>query len=318
MRGSFKIWLGVAAAALIVAVVAPAVQAQCLPARIFGGDGGTMLDPKLNVLTNGTANAGTAIGYFWENGNPANDNHTGVGCPSSVWWVLAGPDRRVAGAIGSISCQIGACLTNPVLNLVVEDPYLDGSNANFIMFRVDETPAGTRYYDHARVTPGYNPTGGGTFSVNMEPFPTVDVSGSVGPPPGTTVTNSYANLGVSFRGVSGPAHTPIPASSGIKFYDILAHHGAAPPARARGSWNQGVIAQVPYADAAVAGHQVPVPCPNATNSTYLGVGVEFVDGVKSALVGAHTQVACDPNIADPDDKQNKLRPKSRSKASPVR
>jgi hypothetical protein len=322
--------LAVTAAALAVALVVPAAQAQCASARIFGTDGGAKTDPKLNIITGplgagldpkDAQNTGGHFGYFWEDGNPGNDSvgGGGVGCPASLWWVVAGPasSRRILNSIASPPCQMDVCpAAGASLNLIAEDQTVDLSSARMIMFQVDETPAAFRWWDMSRVIPGYPGTGNG--SVNMELYPTVDVTGSAGPPPGTSVTNSYANLKLNYNGVSGPANTPRPASQGIAFYDIMGHHGAVPPARARGSWNLGVIGQVPYADAAVAGHVVPVPCPNATNSTFLGVGVQFKDGVKSALVGAHTQVACDPNIADPDDKSNKLRPKSRSKASPVR
>ena len=44
-----------------------------------------MFEPKENVFTNGTENAGNAIGYFWENGAAGNDSvgGGGVGCPTS-------------------------------------------------------------------------------------------------------------------------------------------------------------------------------------------------------------------------------------------
>jgi hypothetical protein len=321
MNRTFKVWIGVTVAALAVAVLTPAALAQCGSARIFGGHAGGMFEPKLNVLTGGTENAGNEVGYFWENGvGSANDSiggGGGVGCPSSLWWQVLGADRRIAGSIASPACQMDVCpAPGASLNFIVEDATADGSDAGVIMFQVDETPAAFRWWDHARVRPGYQPNDGvsvpGSHTVTMERYPTVDVTGSSGPPPGTTVTNNYLNLALNYQGVSGPAHTPNPASTGIAAYDIMGHNGATDPGRTRGAWNQGVVAQVAYVDAAVAGHNVAVTCPDPTDNTFLAVGIEFVDGVKSALVGSAVAVACDPNIADPDD-DNRLRPKSRKK-----
>jgi hypothetical protein len=309
----------VGALALVLSA-APSVLAQCANARVFGGDAGGMAEPKLNVLTNGTENAGNESGYFWENGTPGNDSvgGGGVGCPSSQWWVLSGPDRRVLGAIASPACQMDVCpAAGAVLNLVVEDATADGKDAAIIMFQVDETPATFRWWDHARVTPGYTPGQGGTYAAVMERFPTVDVKASAkGSATSIVITNAYANLAPNYHGVQGPAHTPTPASTGIAAYEILAHNDYDPPGRARGSWNMGVVAHVPYQNAAVLGHTMEAQCFKPTEPLYLGVAVEFVDGVKSALVGRHTVIACE-FIADPDDDDpKKLRPKTRTPQKP--
>ena len=50
-----------------------------------------------------------------------------------------------------------------------------------------------------------------------------------------------------------------------------------------------MIKQVVCDDAPVEGDLVSVPCPTAIDDTYIAVGVEFVDGVKSTL--AHRGVS---------------------------
>lgn len=303
MKGMFKILLGVMAVALVAAMVAPSALAQCPQAREFGMFGGGMAANKIRIDMSaaGTQNiTGLEIGRFWENGVPANTNS---GCPSTPeWWVDAGaPQRSIRGFIASPTCTMTVCPgVGASLNVVVEDETADGSNAGFIMFQVDETPASARWWDLER-TANAPPGSGTTTIVPFLNFPTVQVVGSVGPPPGTTVTNDYVDIAVNYHGAAGAANTRTPASTGIAAYDIMMSQGAADPGRSRASWMP--LKQVNYTDASVSGDVIAVPCSgNPADDTFLAVGIEFVDGVKSALVGEAVAVECDPNLADPEPK----------------
>ena len=87
------------------------------------------------------------------------------------------------------------------------------------------------------------------------------------------------------------------------------------PGRLRAVWT--LEKQVPYADAAVVGDTVAVPCPTTVDNTYLAVGFEYAGGVKSVLVGPAAEIECDPTLADPDDAATKPRPKVAPRRRPL-
>lgn len=330
MKGSLKVLTALGATVVVAALLAPAALAQCAAAREFAGFGGkASITPVIRIDTTPLQDTGNEIATFWESSTSANNaggEHFGLPstCPSQggggalPWWqqgnttFIPAPFRGIRGFIASPGCTMTLCPgAGASLTVVVEDQTADGSDAGFIAYTVDETPPATRWWDHGRT----QPAGGvpGNYTHQMELFPKVNVTSSSGPPPGTTVTNSYANVDVNFHGATGAANTPLPASSTIASYDIMMFHGATDPGRHRtAGWTQ--LKSIPYSDAAVVGDQIAVPCPDGVGDTFLAVGVTYKGGagpaVKSVLVGRSQAVECDPNIAQPDDdvQKPKFRP----------
>jgi hypothetical protein len=321
MKGTFKILAGVAVLFVMVAAAAPA-SAQCAAARTFGGGG---MAPRIRVDTTPFQNTGQDLSRIWEAGVTSNNSGSvapGQGsCPSDgtgqaqAWWFhgnaqTQGSLRWINGFISQTGCEIQVCPgVGASLTTLVEDQTADGADAGYIIYTVDETTAAgsAKRYDHARTG-----TGAATTDHVMVSYPTVVIGGSTGPPPNTTITAAYSDLGAGFHGASLAFGVTIPASSSIDSYDIMARDSGDPDSRLRSDWN--FVKSVPYGDQAVVGDTVVVPCPNGANgATVLAVGATF-DGLASALVGsASLPVQCDPNIAEPDaDGRNSVQPKRKS------
>lgn len=318
MKRTFELFLGIGVAVAVVVTLIPAAHgAPCLPAREFGAQGNASLTGRIiiDTTTHGYPNDGNEIQSLWDavNGsgsfsaNGANGGH--VPAPTDVcdealndWYktgtMLLGANSGIQGFIGTTNCgNLNCPIGGEEISVLVEDS--NGSNAGFILYTVDGTPAGIRFYDHAR-TAGIDGAGGATATQVFENYPTVDVIGSAGPPPNTTVTSNYLDLALNYHGADATAA----ASSGVQSYDIVAHHGPSSPGRNRAAYNLGVIKQIPYGDSGENGDAVDVPCPTEVDDTFLAVGATFVDpstgGLASVFVGDDTAVECDPNIADPD------------------
>lgn len=325
MKGSLKVLAALGATAMVAALLAPAALAQCPAGREFANFGGmSTVTPVYRIDTNGLQDNNNEIGTFWESSNSNNNaggQHFGVPstCPtqgvngvSAPWWLqgtttyIPPPFRGIRGFVASPGCTMTLCPNNGAsLTVVVEDQTADGSDAGFIAYMADETPAATRWWDYGRTAPANGVPG--NYQHTMERFPKANVTSSSGPPPGTTVTNGYANVDVNFHGVSGAGNTALPASSAIASYDIVMFHGGSDPGRQRSAWSP--LKSIPYSDAAVVGDQIAVPCPDTAGDTFLAVGVTYKGGagpaVKSVLVGGSTAVECNPNIAQPDDDKGK-------------
>jgi hypothetical protein len=254
--------------------------------------------------------AGTEIGGVWELGNPAANGggplfpgSTG-NCPSSAWWTTCGagsqdPDgRTIEGIVGSSTCfWTGQC--PEAIALLVEDQTADGSDAGFISYSADNSQlCGLRYWDLARTDTAVPP---GDTLHGMYAYPRVETTGSSGPPPNTILTSDYRDAGsgatksVWIAGASGV----LPASSILTSYDIVYFHGTADPGRERSLWTP--LKSVPYADVAVVGDTISVPCPTDVDDTFVAVGLTFDGAVQSFYVGKSTQVECNPNLAVPDE-----------------
>jgi hypothetical protein len=338
MKGISKVMLGLGAAAVMVLASMPVAEAQCTVSRNLGAGNGNNTVSRIKILPPGgegdlawNLQDGNSVGSIWQVGKPTANSggeHFGGGgaCPAEGHWLVTGtmfPGADVGGTFGNtaISADIAspACLLSlcpddgATMITVVEDESNDGSTAGFIVFTVDETPAAARTYDHARVIG--SPVG--INSLTMRPFPSIDVAGSVGPPPNTSLNNNYADLAVNVFAVDGPGNTAQPASGSVLSYDIMSATSMTDPGRNRSAYS--LVKSVPYSDAAVVGDNVNVPCSDTVSNTFLAVGVTYADGIESVKVGPAVAVECDPAHADPDgnnelqdDRSNRLRPRSRS------
>jgi hypothetical protein len=305
MKGSLRILIGLGIAALIMAVAMPASLAQCPQAREFGAQGNGTLTARIiiDTATAGCPNNGNEFGGFWDVDSPGTNSggpffETPTQCPVAQWWLTGGmflgTNAGIQGFIADPSCIINICPSvTSLMQWVVEDTTEDGTNACVIAYQVNETPAAVRWYDHGR-TAGNVPNT--TTTHIMETFPTVDVTASSGPPPNTDTTQTYRDVVVNFH---GEAATTLPASAGIASYEVMYFHGAADPGRLRADWTP--LKTVPYADAAIIGDVVTVPCPTQVDDTFLAVGLNYAGGVSSMLVGKSTAIECNPTLADPNE-----------------
>jgi hypothetical protein len=324
MKRSLKILGGIATAVAIVALVAPASHAQCPQARSFGGFPGGKTGSQVIVDASAFENAGNEFGQFWETGNAANG--TGIGAAGTCdsqgvgvgWWQFVGTttDRGIRGFVAQPGCTLPVCPgVGSGLTFLVEDLTGDGQAGGYVVYDTDETPAGARWYDHARTDPNAAP--GSSLTHLMTPLPSVVVNQSTGPPPNTTVDNDYNDVGIAIHSVAdaGGVNVPNPASFIIDSYDVLFFQGANPPGALRSNWT--FVKSIAYNDAAIVADQVNVPCPDGpTSQTFLAIGMTF-NGVPSETVGPPSlPVACDPNVADPqpDDRRPKFtRPSKRGR-----
>jgi hypothetical protein len=307
MKSTFKLLGGIAAVVAIMALMAPAVQAQCPAARQFAGITGGKTSAVVNVDVSGFADTGNEFAQFWQAGNPSNG--TGVGdqgsCPSQgvgttlPWWQVVGTVgglRGVRGFVAQPGCTLPVCPGDGAsLSFLIEDQTSDGSDCGFIMYSVDETPAANRWYDLGRVDP--NGAAGTVLTQPMGSYPAVIVTSSSGPPPTTVATNDYADVGILFHGVQGAGNTPLPASAQITTYDVMSASGGD-PGRNRADWT--LVHSVQYADADIISDTVAVPCSGDVD-TVLAIGITFDNDILSSCVGAASlPIACDPNVALPD------------------
>jgi hypothetical protein len=322
-----KFLLGLGVAIAIIALAMPASLAQCPASREFGGQGNGSLTGRIKIDddTNDFPNDGNEFASVWDTVNGAglfgSGDHIASNpgaCPSSGWYVTGGMFlgtlSGIQGFVGTAGCFPVQCpQPNVGFATLVEDVTGDGTNAGFILYNVDASFANIRPYDHAR-TAGIGDVGGAQATQIFQPYPTVDTTGSFGPPPNTTVTNSYLDLLLNFHG----ADTTAAGSSAIVSYDIVAHHGPAAPGSNRGDYNMGTIRSVAYEDLGVVGDEVLVPCPTEADDTFLAVGASFRNGplapIESLLVGQPTAVECDPNIAEPQPRLERRNRKGMSRA----
>ena len=282
------------------------LHAQCSNSRPFGGGG---MAPRIVIDTTPFADNDLQRARIWEFGH--NHNNTGSALPSQgscpsdgtgsavAWWQQSNPNhtppplRWINGALAATGCTLPSCIPGGgSLTVLVEDQTADETDAGFIVYTVDETTvAGSpKRYDHARTG-----TGAATTFHSMVPYPTVEFVSISGEPP---------NLIVNYNDVGAGAHTVccgttdlLPASRIIDSYDIMS--APSDVGRDRSLWT--FVKSVPYADAAILGDKLSVPCPNGTNGdTRVAVGLTF-DGLPSEYVGRASMIfSCDPNDSGDD------------------
>jgi hypothetical protein len=327
MKSMMKIVLGVVSVAMIMAVAAPVAEAQCgAGARNFGTKSGSGLVNMFVDPVGSNGEFGLEYGRFWECGNSANGNNfipgdpqkkmapAGTGLCASTdaaqagggWWqVGATTQRGTDGLISGTGCFASTCPAGDLCQ-VVEDwgpggpPGVD-STAFFVGWRSNETPPDFRYWDFAKFC------GTANCSVPMNEFPVPRVESSTrnaGTGDAEIVTGSDRDPSVNVY-VQTP--TAGPASQLIESYDLMISTGATDPGRDRNSGDWSLLASIPYADAALGGQPIVVPCANEIDDAFIAFGLTFVGGppggpVPSQLVGSAIQIECDPNIADPKPK----------------
>jgi hypothetical protein len=299
----------VAALATIVIMAAPAANAQCIPAQVFGSTGLAKLGMVQTEISGPLS--GNEIGSFWMASNPGNASNAGGTCPATEWVVSrTSGNRGVSGGIGAGVCTATTCPgADDEMVFLIEDygaggPPGVGDTAYFVGFRMDATPPAARYWDLARAAGNIEQT------VPMLSYPDAVVQTSSRNDPNVDTTQAYADIGLNFWGET--AGGALPDSASVLTFDICTFHGPGDPGRDRGAWT--CSATVPYADAAVANVPVSVPCPNDGDDTYVAIGATFVGGVQGHLVGKATAMECDPNLADPDaglHQRPQVRPKRR-------
>lgn len=314
MKRRIQLLVALAVAVAIVATVAPAAFAQCGTAREFAmrangatfGRIGVDTQADIPVINDGLSQ----VGIIWEAGAAAANNSGGphmgnaTTCDSTAWWLTGGSGagqppnaRSIQGYLSSPACTLPVCPgSGRSLSVLVEDITADGSDAAYYMITADETPGPIRYYDLARADPATQPSNDVTHT--MWRLPAVSVQSSSGPPPGTTLSNAYANVDVQVWGV-GANGAP---TQQVTSYDIFAVHAASPPGRQRSAWGAPLktVAYLNNPPGSPVADSVAVPCPTATDNTYIAVGLTFDGGIPSFYVGKETEVECDPSIADPD------------------
>ena len=178
------------------------------------------------------------------------------------------------------------------LTVLVEDRTTDGTDAGFIVYTVDATPGLAKWWDHARTG-----TGAATTFHAMVAYPTVEVVSMSGEPPNTILVVNYNDVGAGAHTVCCGTNDPLPASTIIDSYDIMS--APSDVGRDRSLWT--FVKSVPYADAAILGDKLSVPCPNGPNGdTRVAVGLTF-DGLPSEYVGRASMIfSCDPNDSGDD------------------
>lgn len=336
-----KVLLGVAAGAVILSVATPPAEAQCPTGpRIFASIGGGAGTNKMRFDPgNSFGQLGSEEGRFWVCTNSNDGNNFVAGdatrrmntddlalpyCPTQEpsqsgggWWQVSQTTLRgIEGVISGTGCIANTC-PDTDLCIVVEDyeaapPGVD-AGAYFIGWRTDFTPGPIRQWDLSKFCAPQD--SGVNCNVPMERFPVPKVTSATKSGPDRAITtDSDADPSINVY-----VYTPNagPASGVIQTYDLMLHTGSSDPGRDRNATgcappNPGgqcwtLLAQIPYADAALAGAPVSVPCDNITDDAWIAFGLSFVGGapggpVPSTLVGQAIAIECDPNIADPHPK----------------
>ena len=270
--------VGFAALAALLAVgQAERSAAECPSWYEAASIGGGPAAAKLRVDPAEAENLGQEIGRFWQSSNSSLGHNFDGGCPSSVWWLPSEPPLRgIRAFLGSPDCHASTCPFGD-LTLVVEEQDAFGSEAYFIAFRVDETPAATRRWDYARTVAGPSPK---VAPLEKTPQPTiVDYEPHQGP--NIKLTLHYPDLAAHVHAVQGPGDTVLPASAVISSWHL---YGAVDDlGREVEGWT--LLDVVPYVDGG-ATKEIVVSC---FAHRYLALGVGFDGGagpeVASRLVG---------------------------------
>jgi hypothetical protein len=345
MKAMTKVLLGTLAIAIVVAVSVPVAEAQCATgARAFATVAGGSGTNKMRVNPAGTNGVlGQEFGRFWQCNDSSSGNNfvagdpakrmAAAGCiPPAVccatqdpvqagggWWQVANTtERGIEGFISGLGCGASTCPVGD-LCLVVEDwgpggPPGVGATAFFVGWRTNETPPAIRYWDYSKQC-GAQDTG----AVCVVPFVEFPI------PFITSATKVGADRAIQYDSNTDPSvnvyvHTPNagPASALLHSYDLMIHNGPSDPGRDRNAacpgepggkcWN--LLQSILYADAAIDGASINVPCDNTIDDAYIAFGMTFDGGppggpVPSQMVGKAIQVECDPNIADPKLKPSK-------------
>jgi len=209
------------------------------------------------------------------------------------WWKsgtkFLGSYSGIQAFIASPYCLLTNCPPRgSEMITVLEDQSADGSDAAFIAYLVDPTPSRRRWYDHARTEP--METGGvTTHQLKAYPVPRVEVQKQRGRQ--LRIKVGFENLEGHAHVVRGEQNQRQSEGQAILSFDLLAAVGQKEPGRNRDRWKAAGALKFPEAAAnsIMLGDEI---CGASAEPLWLAVGVTFVDGVESRLVGRAHKVDC--------------------------
>jgi hypothetical protein len=304
-----KILMVVTALVVIVGLTTDA-WAQCPSGRVFRSAGKPGVNVRVDVSL--TDPGDNEIGRLWDSDNANNSNGGLTGpnfgnlCPISEWWVPnAAGLYNIDGGLTVGGCAQVGCPSN-AMTIVVEDYGLQGppgvnDTAFYIGWKVDETPADSRWYDYSKVD--------GITAVtvlNMLEFPRPVITSTNRDGATIVVNYNLADQAANNHTWNNSAGAPFPIGDIVSEWQLVKATGDADPGRLRS--NGWVTIQsspyVPGGDSTAFN----VPCADTATDEYIAVGIGFNGGasgtIDSALVGPAIQLECDPNLAQPDEPQN--------------
>lgn len=276
-------------------------DSQCAMARRLGGAENFRRHPRIKIDTGAFPNDGDELGSIWvvgasafNSGGPHFPNEDR--CPSSGergWWQsgtrFLGTDSGIQAFVSSPSCLFTNCPPrDSSLITLLEDQSADGADAAFIAYLVDESPAGRRWYDHARSEP-MEPERVTTHTLKAYPRPVIVVE---------PATPDSSGFGLRLEDFAGHAHVVRGADNvrqsegeAILTFDLLSATGGRDPGRRREAWT--LAARLPFADVGQRAFTLEQAlCATPDDRRWFAVGATFVDGVESRLVGRALQVDC--------------------------
>ena len=304
--------LVVITALVVVAGLTTDAWAQCSSARILQSNGQPLTNnikfSDAGTFSDTDGPAGNArIGRFWDSDDRNNSNNGLVGpnfgslCPPALWWITAGVNWQVKGALTEGACaQVGCPSAN--LTIVLEDyatagPPGVGDTAFYMGMKVRETPVSARWYDYGLLD--------GATAVTILPmtqFPDVVITSSSRSPGAVNI--SYTNLDQSnnVHTWDAAAGAVYPTADVVREWQLVKATGTTDPGRLRApAWT--TINTTTY----VPGNQPDswtVPCTDIVQDEWVAIGIGFEGGtgvVDSALVGKAVALECNPNLAKPDN-----------------
>jgi hypothetical protein len=317
-KRSFFVSVGVL---LLLALAAPAVMANCIPAKLagqspgqgFGYRGYVYFVPYLSPYGESSPLGGYPVGWtndadlhagkFWQPGNRAGANEGAMVIDD---WLKGSPQSYYKHWVG-INLGDGNVMGCPSTALVyiIEDQIDDddndpnsigdgfAENARFVVSRAPEI-SGPAYDFDMNITAGY-----AQQVAADHPRPKVGNSSKLGNV--ITLNVSYDDPAAGFYG--GPSGgTAAGSITGIRLYQAC----GTDPGRAASSWTH--VTTVPY-DGGSESHVVSVDCSTGLvngagsacpfDEVLLAAGLGLIDGVNSSYVSKATIVECDPNLAEP-------------------
>ena len=283
------------------------LRAECPQARRLGAAENFRRHPRVKIETGAFPNDGNELGSIWVVGTPVLNSggphfESQERCPSSGeqgWWKTGskflGKDSGIHAFVASPACLFRDCPPRgATLMTVLEDRTSDGSDAAFIAYMVDASPAGRRWYDHARTEPMKK---GAVTTHRLNPFPRPEML----PPAANDAASAPRLRIVDFEGhahvARGEENRRLSEGEAIHSLDLLSAAGQSDPGRSRSAWHaEGSLSFEEAATGSIA--LDAAVCGNSVVEHWVAVGVTFVDGVESRLVGRALKIDClKPRVA---------------------
>ncbi len=267
----------------VMATIAPASQAACIPSKTFTSWDFT--DYLYFYVYNFSGNLGASVGAFWQPFDRAASNE---GTQTiDIWlryyaatsqWYISG-EWGTAGTTGCASGEMVLAMTDP-----------KGAGADFAVGQADETPVKSAHFN-------FN-------NLNFTPIPRPQITNRSRA--GDTVT-----LDLQFADIAGGFSTRFghPASTYLSGINLYTFSGTADPGRDTAAWTLAQTA--PYNGGITTLAGVNVDCSNHANDVFLAAGIQVTGEYDTVHLGASTIVECDPTLADPGDKFDLIREKGK-------